>query len=107
MADQGLGIKPMTASFSKHQLAPIFPHDVFPHHISAREPTEQVVHPARAGRSLGQRLGSAIAALQGHQAVFNELHSLTDRELTDIGITRSDIHRVFDSGFAAEHRARG
>lgn len=102
-----LGIKPVTASFSKHQLAPIFPNDVFPHNISARAPAEQVVHPARASRGLGQRLGKAIAALRGRQAVFNELHSLTDRELADIGITRGDIHRVFDPTFAAEHRARG
>jgi uncharacterized protein YjiS (DUF1127 family) len=100
----------MTASFSKHQLAPIFPNDVFPHdvvphNISTRAPAEQVTR--TAGRSLGQRLGKAIAALRGRQAVFNELHSLTDRELADIGITRGDIHRVFDPAFAAEHRARG
>jgi uncharacterized protein YjiS (DUF1127 family) len=97
----------MTASFSKHQLAPIFPNDIFPHSISTRAPAEQVVQPTRAGRSLGQRLGGAIAALRGRQAVFNELHSLSERELSDIGITRSDIHRVFDPAFAAEHRARG
>ncbi|HST75119.1 MAG TPA: DUF1127 domain-containing protein [Acetobacteraceae bacterium] len=97
----------MTASFSKHQLAPIFPNDVFPHHISARAPAEQAVRPERASRGLGQRIGQAVSAIRGRQRVFNELHSLTDRELADIGITRGDIHRVFDPAFAAEHRARG
>ena len=90
----------MTAPFSKHQLAPVFPTS-----ISARAPAEQIRRPA--GLGLGQRLGKAIAALRGRQAVFNELHSLSDRELADIGITRSDIYRVFDPALAAEHRARG
>ncbi len=90
----------MTALLSKHQLAPAFPAN-----IGARAQAEQRHH--RTGRGLGQRLGSAIAALRGRQAVFNELRSLTDRELADIGITRSDIYRVFDPAFAAEHRARG
>jgi uncharacterized protein YjiS (DUF1127 family) len=38
---------------------------------------------------------------------LRELNRLGDRELADIGITRGDIHRVFDPAFAAEHRARG
>ena len=29
-----------------------------------------------------------------------ELRSLTDRELVDIGLTRSDLGRVFDRSFA-------
>jgi uncharacterized protein YjiS (DUF1127 family) len=88
----------MTAPFPKHQLAPAFPTTITP---SAT--IERRHH--RAG--LGQRLGRAITALRGRQAVFNELQSLSDRELSDIGIARSDIHRVFDPAFAAEHRARG
>ena len=31
---------------------------------------------------------------------------MTDRELADIGLTRSDLARVFDPAFAAD-RARG
>lgn len=88
----------MTATFSKHQLAPAFPTNITP-----RATAQRRHH--RAG--LGQRLGRAITALRGRRAVLNELHSLSDRELSDIGITRSDIRRVFDPAFAAEHRARG
>jgi uncharacterized protein YjiS (DUF1127 family) len=33
-------------------------------------------------------------AWRRHEAVRNELLHLTDRELADIGITRSDIERI-------------
>ena len=37
---------------------------------------------------------------------MQELAMMTDRELSDIGLSRSDLSRVFDPGFAVEH-ARG
>jgi uncharacterized protein YjiS (DUF1127 family) len=33
-------------------------------------------------------------AWKRHEAVWRELSQLTDRELADIGITRSDIERI-------------
>jgi len=33
------------------------------------------------------------------RAVTNELAALTDRELTDIGLNRADVGRVFDPRF--------
>jgi len=35
------------------------------------------------------------------RAVVNELSMLSDHELADIGLTRSDIPNVFDNAFAA------
>lgn len=40
-------------------------------------------------------------------AVRNELYSMTDRELADIGLSRYEIGRVFDPEFAREHALRG
>ena len=53
-----------------------------------------------------RRLGSALAAIGNalisypqRRAVYDDLRSLTDRELADIGLARSDIGRVFDPDF--------
>jgi uncharacterized protein YjiS (DUF1127 family) len=37
------------------------------------------------------------------RGVAAELAQMTDRELADIGLSRADVSRVFDPGFAAEH----
>ena len=44
---------------------------------------------------------SEIAALPRRRAVIDELGMLTDRELADIGLTRSELSRVFDPRFVA------
>ncbi len=36
------------------------------------------------------------------RAVINELDALSDHELADIGLSRSDVPRVFDVSFAAQ-----
>lgn len=93
----------MTASYFKHDLAPIQPSTV-----TARATTEDF-----AGRTDGRGGGflrralAALGSLGRREAVLNELSSLTDYELADIGLSRSTIHRVFDADFAEEHRARG
>ena len=48
----------------------------------------------------------AILEWRQHQAVLQEMRLMTDRELADVGLTRSDLVRVFDPAFAAD-RARG
>ena len=48
----------------------------------------------------------AIAEWRQHQAVLQEMELMTDRELADIGLTRSDLPRVFDPAFAADRAAR-
>lgn len=48
-----------------------------------------------------------ITELARRHRAMNELARLGDRELSDLGITRSDIPRIFDADFAAEHASRG
>lgn len=43
---------------------------------------------------------AGIAALPRRRAVIDELRTLTDRELADIGLSRADVSRVFDPRFA-------
>jgi uncharacterized protein YjiS (DUF1127 family) len=70
--------------------------------------------PATAGVSGPKhRLGTWVASLFGklaewhrRRAVMYELAMLTDRELSDIGLSRYDLPHVFDPAFVAEH-ARG
>jgi uncharacterized protein YjiS (DUF1127 family) len=52
------------------------------------------------------RLVAALAEWRQRRVVMHELAMMSDRELSDIGLTRSDLGRVFDPAFAAEH-ARG
>ena len=71
------------------------------------EPTATVVE--KPTRSIGQWLASTVAWFaewRHRQAVMREMEMLTERELADIGLTRSDLPRVFDPAFAAAH-ARG
>ena len=60
-------------------------------------------------RNWADRLGFLGRAcnLTRRMSVRNELYSMSDRELADIGISRYDIGRVFDPEFAREYAARG
>ncbi len=44
-----------------------------------------------------------VIELPHRRAVIDELSMLSDHELSDIGLSRSDLPRVFDPSFAAEH----
>jgi uncharacterized protein YjiS (DUF1127 family) len=66
-----------------------------------------------AAPSLGRRIGDKLAFVAGRvrtfvarRATMNDMAQMSDRELADIGLTRSDLPRVFDADFAADH-ARG
>ncbi len=61
---------------------------------------------AASGRSNGltKRLTGAVqwlAQMPRRRAVLETLGSLSDHELSDIGLTRSDLPRVFDPAFVA------
>jgi uncharacterized protein YjiS (DUF1127 family) len=64
---------------------------------------------AAAGRpTLLQRVGLAakwLMELPRRRALLDELNTLSDHELADIGLTRSELSRVFDPGFAAQRDA--
>jgi uncharacterized protein YjiS (DUF1127 family) len=58
--------------------------------------------------AIGQALKAAFAAIAEwprRRAVYDQLHSLSDRELADIGLTRGDISHVFDGGIATPSAA--
>lgn len=64
---------------------------------SAGATTSPRRRPALAGR-----IGAAVTWLAGlprRQAVLEDLGRLSDRELADIGLSRSDLPRIFDPAF--------
>jgi uncharacterized protein YjiS (DUF1127 family) len=61
------------------------------------------------GHGIGSWLAGRLAALSEwhrRRGVMQEMALMTDRELSDIGLSRSDLVRVFDPSFAAD-RIRG
>ena len=66
-----------------------------------------VVKPAAHGFGtwVAHRLAS-LAEWHRRRAVMQEMAMMTDRELSDIGLSRADLNRVFEPSFATEH-ARG
>lgn len=57
-----------------------------------------VLRRAFAGIAHGFRLvANTVAEWPRRRAVYDQLHSLSDRELADIGLTRGDIAHVFDA----------
>jgi uncharacterized protein YjiS (DUF1127 family) len=48
------------------------------------------------------RLLANVAERQRRRAVMQEMAMMTDRELSDIGLSRTDLARVFDPTFAAD-----
>jgi uncharacterized protein YjiS (DUF1127 family) len=74
---------------------------------SYEEPqTRTVSAPGGARPGLLSRLIAAVGAWRQRQMVLQEMQTMTDRELADIGLSRADLVRVFDPAFAADH-ARG
>ncbi len=59
--------------------------------------------------TFGRWLAARIADLQAwreKQAAMAELEMMSDRELLDIGLSRADLRRVFDSAHNADLVAR-
>ena len=71
------------------------------------EPTASIVRARKHGvaRWFGCLLAHATE-WQRRRAIMQEMAMMTDRELSDIGLSRADLARVFDPTFAA-NRARG
>jgi uncharacterized protein YjiS (DUF1127 family) len=100
----------MTARVAKEEMALLMPTS-----LSHYAPTSTQTYsdaPA-AGHGLVQRLADAfrwIVELPTRRAVISELSALSDHELSDIGLSRSELSRVFDPAFIARRdaqRARG
>jgi uncharacterized protein YjiS (DUF1127 family) len=63
-----------------------------------------VLPPRRRGPV--DRFVSAVRDWLHRMGVRQELYSMADRELADMGINRYDIGRIFDPEFAREHSGR-
>lgn len=97
----------MSAPLSRHHFAPVLPLGLGT--LSLTHPSFDVAErraAARRGRPGWLRRAFDAVTGRGRYAALNELASFSDRELADIGLTRSDIPRVFDPEFAAEFAAR-
>ena len=74
--------------------------------------TNETYYPAETAAprpTLLQRAASMVAwlsELPHRRAVMNELSSLTDHELADIGLSRSELPRVFEPDFVAQRNTR-
>lgn len=73
------------------------------------EPSLRVPYHAEPRHGFGPWVAGRIAAFHAwreKQAALTEMETMSDRELMDIGLSRSDIHRVFDSAYNADLVAR-
>lgn len=97
------GLAAMTA-FHLRGASPYFDSDLLSGHQD--NPSRRKA-PSWAG-ALGRMVSGWIAHLaeyfHRHQ-VMAELYRLSDRELADIGLTRSEIHLIYSEEFAARRRA--
>ncbi len=97
-------IEPMNATFAKNQMSHLSPTGLGYGGADA----DAVEH--AGGRGIGRRIADALAylvALPRRRAVLDELSSLSDRELADIGVARSELKRVFDPAFGRDQTLRG
>lgn len=85
----------MTTHISKEQLALMMPGTM--DHYFQNEP-EYLATP-RPG--LLARIGAGIATWIARRVEMEEVAALSDSQLADIGISRSDARLVFDRGFVA------
>ena len=93
----------MNAPLAKEQIA-LLMSDSLTYRSPVVEGTDGTITDARpAPRSLAQRISnfvSGLLAMSHRRAVLDELSSLSDRELADIGLNRGELSRVFDPQFA-------
>lgn len=61
---------------------------------------------AHGAPSSFQRAVQWLLEMPRRRAVINQLDSLSDHELADIGLARADVPRVFDRGFGVSRADR-
>ena len=101
----------MNAPLAKEQIA-LLMSDSLTYRSPVVEGTDGTVVDANpAPRGLKQRFSAVIHGLMifsRRRAVLQELASLSDRELSDIGLSRAELNLVFDPRFAeARNRSLG
>ena len=86
----------MSAQFAKDQVSYFAA-------MNLSEAAPSVFAPSTEAKTGGtfRAVAGWVSGLVRRRAVINELAALSDHELADIGLTRSDIPRVFDRAFVA------
>lgn len=91
----------MTTRIAKEEMAIMMPGSIG--HYFKDDPSEMPVNSDAPGffARLGQFF-AYIAEMPRRRAVMHELTSLSEHELADIGLTRSELSMVFNADFAAQ-----
>jgi uncharacterized protein YjiS (DUF1127 family) len=89
----------MNARLAKEEIALLMP-TTLSHYADEPRIMPDSDKPTFFGRVAG--VLAWIADLPRRRSVLAELNELSDHELSDIGLNRSELNRVFDPEFAAE-----
>ncbi len=93
----------MNARMPKEEMALMMPAS-----LSGAAWTPSYADTQNAPVSLLQRVGNAakwLMELPRRRMLLDELRTLTDHELADIGLSRAELGRVFDPAFVAQRDA--
>ena len=94
----------MNAPLAKEQIA-LLMSDSLTYRTPSVEAGPTAFRPTAPGLFARVRAAVAhLASLPQRRAVMDELSTLTDRELADIGLNRGELGRVFDPRFAQAHK---
>lgn len=106
-----MGIKPMSAPLAKSDF--VFKLATSQSYIGGDYDPTPIVEAPPAPRGIFRQIGDGLAfvveSVKGwatKQSTLAEMQTMSDRELSDIGLSRGDLPRVFDTDFANDH-ARG
>lgn len=89
----------MTAHVSKEELGLMLPGTMS--HYFQDEP--EIIREPVLGAGLFTRLGAWVSAFAARHLIGDDVAGLTDAQLADIGLTRSDATRAYDATFAADY----
>ena len=98
------GLRAMSAPIAKSQFVFELPNLSYVD-ASLEEANLRAAVPPSKPRGLSA-LFAAFRAWREKQVAINELEMMSDRELADIGLSRADVHRVFDRSYNQDLRDR-
>jgi uncharacterized protein YjiS (DUF1127 family) len=93
----------MNARMPKEEMALLMPAS-----LSSATWADAFAEPRTGRPTLLQRAAMAakwVMEMPRRRALLDELSTLSDHELADIGLTRSELNRVFDPAFVAQRDA--
>ena len=91
----------MTAHFLREQIVFLPSDDHLSRYAGA------AVRPGGEATGFGRSVRSALARVRDafqRRAVLRELNGMSERELSDIGLSRDELSRVFEPGFEPSRR---